>query len=182
MAAHQMGALRKFLGNQCTHEVIAVTTEETPASALLSRQLHYSLTLCSPWALLFACCKSQLVKALGGWLAGQCLKLLTKDDNLCYSVFTPIILGSAQASTMMEQVQTLPAFLLKGCWRSCCSLPRNKSTDCCVREGKGQFWTQVHRVLSQRVLAQSLSYVIREFSPSILTCIRHMKVLRELKL
>lgn len=82
-------------------------------------------TLCFPWALLFACCKSHFVKALGGWLAGQCLKLLMKDDNLFYSIFTPIILGSAQAYARMEQVQTLPAFLLKGCWRSCHSLLRN---------------------------------------------------------
>lgn len=81
--------------------------------------------LCSPWALLFANCKSQFVKALGGWLAGQWIHLLTKDDNLFYSIFTPIILGSAQAYAIKEQVQTSPAFLLTGCGRSCCSLPRN---------------------------------------------------------
>lgn len=49
-----MGALRKFLGNQCTYEIIAVTTEEMPALALLIKQLYYSPP--SAFSLSFAVC------------------------------------------------------------------------------------------------------------------------------
>lgn len=142
--------------------------------------------LCSPWVLLFAYSKSQFAKALGGWLAGQCLRLLTKDDNLLYSIFTPVILRSAQTYAIMEQVQTLPAFLLKGCGRSCCSLPRNTQRE--EQRVPWKRWVKENfehmcigcpvSVLATKE-APSLSYFLGELSPSISPCVRHMKILRE---
>lgn len=83
---HQMGALRKFSGNQRMYEIIAVTAEETPTLVLWSGNYILPPLLCSSWAMLYLAIKASLSK-VWGWWSGQHLKLLTKDECWFYSLF-----------------------------------------------------------------------------------------------